>query len=273
MKHTIAFLSILTLLALAVVPALAGGPVYDELPDLEGAEIVFAMENFYTPYQFIDSRAGDQGIGYEYDVVDEICRRINCVPVYETTTFELQIQGVADGQFDAALNGLFVTDEREEIGDFTVAYAAAEVSVLGRAGEDRYTGLENFAEVAEAEGLIIGIQNNSFGQALVAPDWFAVPESQIVLIDEFPALLVALANGDIDAMIVDAFAGRFINARADEYAIIGGPILDPLGQHIMFQQDSEYTEAFSAAIESMEADGYLDFLKYKWSVDFAPLAE
>jgi polar amino acid transport system substrate-binding protein len=271
-KRTIALLSVLALLALAVVPALAGGPVYDDLPDLEGAEIVFAMENFYTPYQFTDSRA-DEPIGYEYDVVNEICRRINCVPVYETTTFELQIQGVADGTYDATLNGLFITDEREEIGDFTAAYAAAEVSVLGRAGEDRFTGLENFAEVAEAEGLIIGIQNNSFGQELVAPDWFAVPESQIVLIDEFPALLVALANGDIDAMIVDAFAGRFINARADDYEVIGGPILDPLGQHIMFQQDSPYTEAFSAAIESMEADGYLDYLKYKWSVDFAPLTE
>ena len=272
MKRTLALLSLIAILSLAVVPAWAGGPVYDDLPDLEGAEVVIAMENFYTPYQFTDSRA-DGPIGYEYDVVDEICRRINCVPVYETTTFELQIQGVADGQYDATLNGLFVTDEREEIGDFTVAYAAAEVSVLGRAGEDRFTDLANFAEVAEAEGLIMGIQNNSFGQELVAPDWFAVPESQIVLFDEFPALLVALANGDIDGMIVDAFAGRFVNARSEEFAIIGGPILDPLGQHIMFQQDSEFTEAFSAAIESMEADGYLDYLKYKWSVDFSPLAE
>ena len=272
MKRTLALLSLVTLLALAVVPAIASGPVYDELPDLEGAEIVVAMENFYTPYQFTDSRA-DGPIGFEYDLVDEICRRINCVPVYENTTFELQVQGVADGQYDAALNGLFITDEREEVGDFTVPYQQAEAVMLGRAGEDRYTGLENFAEIAEAEGLVIGVQNNSFGQALVAPDWFAVPEGQVTTFDDFNALLVALENGDIDAMIVDAFSGQFIHARADLFQVVGDPIVEPADQAIMFTQDSPYTEAFSAAIESMRADGYLDYLIYKWSVDFQPLAE
>ena len=86
----------LLLLVAAAIPGFAAGPVYDELPDLEGREVVIAVENFYLPFQFTDPRA-EEPIGFEYDLVEEACKRLNCVPVYETTTFELQLTGVESG--------------------------------------------------------------------------------------------------------------------------------------------------------------------------------
>lgn len=269
----VALFTLVALLVAAFVPTFAAGPVYDDLPDLEGAEVVFAMENFYTPYQFVDPRDPSTPIGFEYDLINEVCNRINCSVVVETTTFELQLSGVQAGEYDAAVNGLFITEERQEIYDFSVPYTRAEAYVLARAGEDRFTGLANFAEVAAEEELIIGIQPGSFGQFLVAPDWYAVPESQVVSYDEFGALLTALENGDIDAMVVDAFGGRFVSEKANIFELIGEPVADPVDVGIIFTKGSEFAPAFSAAIESMKADGYLDFLHYKWSVDFVPLAE
>ncbi len=263
--------SMVFILAMASV-SLAEGPVYDELPDLEGQEVLVAVENFYTPYQFIDPRA-DEPIGYEYDIVSEVCERINCVPVYENTTFDIQLSGTAAGEYDMAMNGLFITEERQEIYDFSVPYSQAEAYLLARTGEDRFTGLANFAEVAADSDLIIGVQSGSFGQALVAPDWYAVPESQIVTFDEFGALLVALQNGDIDTMVVDAFGGEFVSSTGDIFELVGDPVADPVDMGFIFQKDSELDEAFSAALESMQVDGYLDYLVYKWSIDFTPLAE
>ena len=51
--------------------------VYD-LPDLAGQTIVAAMANDYTPFQFIDPASGE-AVGWEYDAMHEICRRLNCV--------------------------------------------------------------------------------------------------------------------------------------------------------------------------------------------------
>ncbi|MEO1290195.1 MAG: transporter substrate-binding domain-containing protein, partial [Chloroflexota bacterium] len=261
----------LLMLVMASV-SLASGAVYDDLPDLEGQEILVAVENQYTPYQFEDPRA-DEPIGFEYDIVEEVCRRINCVPIYETTTFEIQLSGTANGDFDLAMNGLFLTEERAEVYDFSIPYTQAEAYLLARAGEDRFTDFVNFAEVAVDSDLIIGVQSGSFGQFLVTPDAYNVPESQVVTFDEFGALLVALENGDIDTMVVDAFGGEFVSSTGDIFELVGEPVADPVDTGFIFPKDSDLDEAFNAALESMMADGYLDYLTYKWSVDFAPLAE
>ena len=273
LKKFALFLSVLTLIAsIAAISFADSGAVYDDLPDLEGQEILVAVENFYTPYQFIDPRE-DAPIGFEYDIVDEICERLNCVPVYENTTFEIQLSGTAAGEYDMAMNGLFITEERQAIYDFSVPYSQAEAYLLARAGEDRFTDFANFAEVAVDEDLIIGVQSGSFGQFLASPDAYNVPESQVVTFDEFGALLVALQNGDIDTMVVDAFGGEFVSSAGDIFELIGEPVADPVDMGFIFPKDSDLDEAFSAALESMMADGYLDYLVYKWSVDFTPLAE
>jgi polar amino acid transport system substrate-binding protein len=270
-KTTILVINIVLLFCLASL-SLAEGPVYDDLPDFEGREILIAVENMYMPYQFVDPRS-DEPIGYEYDVVEEICNRINCTPVYENTTFEIQLSGTASGDYDMAMNGLFITEERQEVFDFSVPYSKAEAYLLARTGEDRFTDLANFAEVAVDSELIIGVQNGSFGQFLASADWYGVPESQVITFEEFGALLVALQAGDIDTMVVDAFGGQFISSSGDTFELVGPPVADPVDMGLIFPKDSEFIDAFNAALESMMADGYLDYLIYKWSIDFVPLSQ
>lgn len=266
----LSLLSALALLMVGLLPSFAAGPVYPDLPDLEGREVVVAVENFYTPYQFVDPRA-EEAIGFEYDVVNEICVRINCTPVYETTTFELQLTGVENGEYDMAMNGLFITEERQAIYDFSDPYIFAESYLLVRTGEDRFTDIANFAELAESEDLIFGVQNNSFGQFLAGEN--GVPEGQVTTFDDFGALLVALQNGDVDTMVVDAFGGKFVSNAGDIFSLIGDPLVEPAPVGFIFQKGSEFVEGFNGALASMNEDGYLNYLLYKWSTDFVPLAE
>lgn len=264
-------LTVALLLAALPMVALANPAVYDDLPDLEGAEVLIAVENLYTPYQFVDPRAGGP-IGFEYDIVDEACSRINCVPAYENTTFDIQLSGTANGEYDMAMNGLFITEERQEIYDFSIPYSQAEAYLLARVGEDRFTDFTNFAEVAAEEDMLIGVQNGSFGQFLAGPDAFAVPEDQIVTFEEFGALLVALEAGDIDTMVVDAFGGEFVSSTGDLFELVGPPVADPVDMGFIFPMGSEIVGPMNEALQSMIDDGYMDYLVYKWSVDFTPLA-
>lgn len=268
MKKLALLVSIVIVLALLALPSFAAGPVYDDLPDLEGAEIAIAVENFYMPYQFVDPRQPDRAIGFEYDVVNEICSRINCVPSYQETTFDLQLAGVASGEYDMAMNGLFITEERQEIYDFTVPYSYAETFLLVRADEDRFEGVEEFLA---NDDLLWGAQNGSFGQ-FIATDIYEVPSNRIVVYDEFSLVLVALANGDVDTMNADGFGGQFVSENSELYKLSGAPLLDPVPLGLMFTKGSPYVDAFSAAIESMQADGFMDFLYHKWGVDFRPFS-
>ncbi|MEO0599144.1 MAG: transporter substrate-binding domain-containing protein, partial [Chloroflexota bacterium] len=130
-KRLILLFSMAMVLFSVTAVSFANGAVYDDLPDLEGQEILIAVENAYTPYQFVDPREDDP-IGYEYDIIEEVCERINCTPVYENTTFDIQLSGTQAGDYDMAMNGLFITEERQAIYDFSIPYSQAEAFLLVR---------------------------------------------------------------------------------------------------------------------------------------------
>ena len=60
-----------------------GKDVYDQLPDLKGQKVAAVTENAYTPLNFVDPATG-KAVGWEYDAVNEICRRLNCTVDWQT---------------------------------------------------------------------------------------------------------------------------------------------------------------------------------------------
>ena len=100
------------------------------LPDLGGREVTIAVENAYLPFNYIDPDTGEPA-GWDYEVWNEICRLLNCTPVYIESSWEGMIQAVADGQFDAAADGITITEDRAEIVDFSDGYINIEQRLLG----------------------------------------------------------------------------------------------------------------------------------------------
>ncbi|MDX2139699.1 MAG: transporter substrate-binding domain-containing protein [Chloroflexota bacterium] len=240
----------------------ASGELYGELPDLEGREVRFAVENLYPPFQF----EGPDGaaVGYEYDFIAELAKRLNFTPVYETTSFDVLIGAVGEGQYDAGITGISIREERRSIVDFSDPYINLDQFLLVRAGEDRFTSLEEFAANDE---LILGVQAGTSGFFVTEG---AVPEDRRVVFNEFGALIQALINGDIDALPADASASAgFVSTTGAAVELIGEPISrDEFG--IIFPIGSDLVEPINAAIASVTADGFLDYLYYKWFFDFTP---
>ena len=75
------FLAPLAAIVLTAAPALA-----QDLPDLAGREIVVVTENAYPPLQFLD--ASGAAIGWEYDAMAEIAKRLNAVVKYENISWD-----------------------------------------------------------------------------------------------------------------------------------------------------------------------------------------
>ena len=95
-------------LAAVLVAALAARP---ELPDLGGREVVVVTENAYPPLQFVDPGTGE-AIGWEYDAMDEIAKRLNFTVEYENASWDAMIPAVAEGQYDIGMTGITIRDER-----------------------------------------------------------------------------------------------------------------------------------------------------------------
>lgn len=265
-RRVIMLISALVVSALALTPALAAGPVYPDLPDLEGRTITIAVENLYTPFQFENPATGEV-MGYEYDMLEELCARINCTPEYETTSWDVMISSVGEGQFDLGMTGISIYEERKQYVDFSDPYINLDQYLLVRADEERFGNIDEF--VAD-DDLIMGVQQGTAG-FFVTQD--VVPEERRVVYTEFGALVQALINGDIDAMPADASAAAgFQSATADAVKLVGDPISrDEMG--LIFPKGSELVEPVNAALASMKEDGFLDFLYYKWFITFEPASQ
>src|SRR5512134_2219401 len=102
----------------AIAAALLAGPAVAELPDLGGREVVVVTENAYPPLQFVDPKTGE-AIGWEYDAMAEIARRLNFSVVYENSSWDAMIPGVSAGQYDIGMTGITIREDRAQQVDFS----------------------------------------------------------------------------------------------------------------------------------------------------------
>jgi ABC-type amino acid transport substrate-binding protein len=251
----------------ATRPASAVNVVYD-LPDLEGRVIAAAVANDYIPLQFVDPKTG-VAVGWEYDAVEELCRRLNCVVDWQTTSWDAMIPAIASGQYDVGMDGITITDERKEQVDFSDPYMTSQQFMLVRADESRFDAKETFAADRE---LLIGAQAGTTGFYTAVYDILDGDEQnpRIRLFDNFGASVQALIAGDVDMVLVDAASGRgYIGANPEKLKIVGDTIKsEEFG--FIFQKGSDLVAPFSAAIATMKEDGFTSYLDNKWFFLYDP---
>ncbi|GAB4151325.1 MAG: basic amino acid ABC transporter substrate-binding protein [Candidatus Promineifilaceae bacterium] len=233
------------------------GDSSSELPDLGGREVTIAVENAYLPFNYISLATGEPG-GWDYDAWNAICERLNCTPVYVEAAWEGMIQAVADGQYDAAADGITITPERQEIVDFSDGYISIEQRILVRIDEERFSSAE---ELAADASLIVGSQPGTTNYETAVK---LVGEDRVQAFEQFPFAVQALIAGDIDAVIMDETAGQgYVGVNADALKLTGESLSsDQLG--FIFPKGSDLVEPVNMALQSMREDGTLDALADKY---------
>jgi polar amino acid transport system substrate-binding protein len=237
-----------------------------DLPDLGGRTVVVVTENAYPPLQFVDPKTGE-AIGWEYDAMAEIAKRLNIKVEYANTSWDAMIPAVNKGEFDVGMTGITIRDDRKEQVDFSEPYMRSENFMLVRADETRFTDAASFA--AFEDGLI-GAQPGT------TPFYTAVytvldgdeANPRIKLFETFGASVQALKAGDVDTVLTDGTAGAgYVKANPDTFKLTGGPLgTEDFG--FIFPKGSDLVAPINAAIASLRADGTLDALNQKWFLDF-----
>ncbi len=249
--------------ALAATVAVAHA---DSLPDLKGRTVIAVTENAYTPLNFADPKTG-QGIGWEYDAVNEIAKRLNFKVDWKLSSWDTMIQGVQQGLYDMGMDGISITADRAKQVDFSIPYMLSQQFMLVRPDETRFTDAKSLG----AGDFLIGAQagTTNFYTALdVTGTDDKNPSPRIKLFDTFGATVQALKAGDVDAVFMDnASAAGYMGASPKSFKVAGDPVgHDEFG--FIFKKGSDLVQPVDAAIKSMKDDGTLDALNKKWFFDY-----
>ena len=235
------------------------------VPDLAGREIVVVTENAYPPLQFLDKSGA--AVGWEYDAMAEVAKRLNMKVKYENTSWDAMIPAVSEGQFDMGMTGITIKEDRKEKVDFSEPYMRSEMLMIVRSDEARFTDAATFAAIPE---LLVS------AQAGTSPFYAAVynildgneENARIIKFETFGAGLEALKAGDVDLTLSDSTAANgYVAASNGGLKIIGEPLAsEDFG--FIFPKGSDLVAPLNAAIASMKADGTIDALNQKWFVDY-----
>jgi polar amino acid transport system substrate-binding protein len=255
--------------ALAVVLGVAASAQgAAKLPDLKGRTIVAVTENAFLPLNFADPKTG-KGIGWEYDAVNEIGKRLGAKIAWKLSSWDTMIQAIRDGQFDVGMDGISITDERKAQVDFSDPYMVIQQYMLVRASEKRISGPKSFAD---DKSLLIGAQAGTTNFYSAVYDVLDGDEKnpRIKLFETFGASVQALQAGDVDMVLMDSGSSKgFIGANPGKYKTVGDPIgNDAYG--FIFKKGSDLVAPFNAAIAAMKADGSLGKLTMKWYIEYKP---
>ena len=257
-RTVLAGLSTLALMPLSAAAA--------DLPDLGGRTVVVVTENAYPPLQFVDPKTGEQ-IGWEYDAMNEIAKRLNFKVEYQNTSWDAMIQAVHDGQYQIGMTGITIKDDRKEKVDFSDPYMRSQQFTLVRGEEDRFTDARSFAALEDG---LVGAQPGT------SPFYTAVYEildgneqnPRIKLFETFGATVQALKAGDVDLVLTDSVAAKgYVDASEGKLKVVG----EPLGTEdfgFIYPKGSDLVTPINAAIAALKADGTLDALNKKWFLDY-----
>jgi len=241
----------------------AASPQAGALPDLGGRTLRVATDATYPPFEMLDK--DKNVIGYDVDLIREICRRVNCVPDIRTVAWEGILPGVQQGDYDVAISGITITEEREKQVDFTEPYITVGQVVLVRADETRIGGAQDLADKVVAVQL--GTTNDELATRLQREGKIR----EVKRYRTFDLAVAALLNRDVDAVVIDSVAGLgFMAQHPGRLKTVGEKLTQEQLGIVVREGNAELRDAFNAALRALKEDGTLDRLYRKWFEEWKP---
>lgn len=224
----------------ATIAAFAAGSVAADT-------VRMGTEGAYPPYNFINDDGEVDGL--ERELGDRLCEIAGLDCVWVTNDWDSIIPNLVSGNYDTIIAGMSITDERDEVIDFTQEYVPSDPSA--------YMALAG----ADGAGDIVAAQSATIQASYIASSGATVVE--FATPDETVA---AVRSGEADSVLADrAFLADIVAESNGELVFVGENVSIGGGVGIgVRESDAELKAALNAAIEVLKADGSLNEMVKRW---------
>ncbi|MGH2692875.1 MAG: basic amino acid ABC transporter substrate-binding protein [Actinomycetota bacterium] len=199
----------------------------------------------YPPFESVEG--GDE-TGFDVDLTEEIASRLGLTVEWVRADFDTIFTAVAGGQFDMVAAASTITEERQEVVDFSEPYYNSRQALTVVSGSE----IASTADIGD--GHRVGVQRGTTGKDY-AEENFEPLGAEIVSYPGGPDALRDLEAGNLDAVVVDEPATAEIIKDLPSLEI-AEPIDTDEKYGFAFSKDNpELTEAANGALAEIIADG------------------
>jgi polar amino acid transport system substrate-binding protein len=221
-----------------------------------GVLTVATGDPVFPPWMLNDDPASGEGFenGLVYALAEELGYVADDV-VWTTTGFD---EAIAPGakDYDFNIQQFSVTDEREEIVDFSIVYYQPEKAVIALP-DSSVAQATSFEDLLEASwGAALGTTDFDYLQNVLGVDDAAV-------FDDQAGVFLALEGGQIDATVAALPTALFATAvQVPDAAIVATLPADPNdnGHGLLFEQGSPLVDCINQGLQALIDAGVVDDL-------------
>ncbi|HWQ34504.1 MAG TPA: ABC transporter substrate-binding protein/permease [Blastocatellia bacterium] len=209
-----------------------------------------------APYVFQDPKNPRNLIGFEVDLADALGRQLNRRAVFVQNQWDGLIPGLQRGNYDLALNGLEITDDRREQINFSIPYYVTSTQLSVRVGENSINSL------ADLKGRTAGTLKYSLAQRVLE-------RAGGINIRTYDGLINAyqdLANGRLDAVLNDYPIAVYYSKPNPKLKFTGPPIERVLYGIGLRKGDDALLKQINEALLALMKSGELQQIYEKWGI-------
>ena len=230
----------------------ASEPETAELSTVEPGKLIMSTNAAFPPYEMTTDSGEFEGIDIE--TAQAIADKLGLELQIDDMDFDAALLAVQQGKADMVMAGVTVTDERQNVMDFTDSYATGIQSIIVKEDSD-------IASVDDLAGKKIGTQRGTTGYLYCSDDF---GDENVVAYDNGLTAVQMLNNGQVDCVVID-------NAPAKEF-IAANPGLKLLDTAYVEESyaigvgkgNTELKDAINTALEELKADGTLQAIVDKY---------
>ncbi len=218
-------------------------------------KIVFATNPEFPPFEYITT----DGVIGEYDGIDmaiakEIGERTGMEVEMQSMEFDSLLVALQNGQIDATIAGMTVTDERAKTVDFSTPYYTATQVMIVKEDSD-------IAKASDMEGKTIAVVQGYTGETVVQELGYNYEAFK-----KGTECVMELVNGKCDVVVIDsATAQKYVADNEGLKIVEDADAFDSEEYAIAVQKgNSELLTKINAAIEDMLADGTISDISAKY---------
>lgn len=223
-----------------------------ELSTVEPGKLIMSTNAAFPPYEMTTDSGEFEGIDIE--TAQAIADKLGLELQIDDMDFDAALLAVQQGKADMVMAGVTVTDERQNVMDFTDSYATGIQSIIVKEDSD-------IASVDDLAGKKIGTQRGTTGYLYCSDDF---GDENVVAYDNGLTAVQMLNNGQVDCVVID-------NAPAKEF-IVANPGLKLLDTAYVEESyaigvgkgNTELKDAINTALEELKADGTLQAIVDKY---------
>ncbi|GAA5232723.1 transporter substrate-binding domain-containing protein [Verticiella sediminum] len=218
-------------------------------------KIVFGVNPTMPPLGLFNDK--NQIDGFDVDVARKIGEMLGVQTEIVHVGSPDRIPFVSSGRIDAVLGAMTITPERAKVIDFTVPVHTEVLGVLTTAAKP----YQNWTDLNDSSVRLVEVR----GATPVKFVQENLPKAQLLLLDNYPDAVRAIAQGRADAMIdVMDFMTEHTSKHRVDWRIVQAPI-DVYFCAIGVQQGNDALRTrLNEIIKELHANGYIDERWEKW---------